>query len=227
MSDNPHLLVVDDDARLRSLLQRYLAENGFRVTAAADAQEARAALNVLAFDLLVLDVMMPGETGLELVESLRQQGRDVPVLMLTARGDPDDRVAGFEHGADDYLAKPFDPRELAFRIRTILKRAMPPPLPTTQAGPVQLGQLWFDPDRSELRGPGGATRLTGGRPRCSPPWPAGRARCSRASSSPRRWARPRRGSARWMCRSPGCAAKSSPTRVSRAFCTPSATRAMC
>jgi len=162
MSDNPHLLVVDDDARLRSLLQRYLTENGFRVTAAADAGEARAALNAVAFDLLVLDVMMPGETGLELVDSLRRQGRDVPVLMLTARGDPDDRVAGFEHGADDYLAKPFDPRELAFRIRTILRRATPPPLPPTQAGPVQLGQLWFDPDRSELRGPAGATRLTGG-----------------------------------------------------------------
>ena len=161
MSDNPHLLVVDDDTRLRGLLQRYLTEQGFRVTPAADATEARAALKAVAFDLLVMDVMMPGETGLELVDSLRRDGRDVPVLMLTARGDPDDRVAGFEHGADDYLAKPFDPRELAHRVRTILRRATPPPMPA-QKGPVQLGARWFDPDRAELRGPEGTTRLTGG-----------------------------------------------------------------
>lgn len=162
MSDQPHLLVVDDDARLRALLQRFLTENGFRVTPAADAAEARAALKAVAFDLLVLDVMMPGETGLELVDSLRRQGQEVPVLMLTARGDPDDRVAGFEHGADDYLAKPFDPRELAFRIRTILKRAAPPPVAPSPSGPLQLGLLWFDADRAELRGPDGTTRLTGG-----------------------------------------------------------------
>ncbi len=162
MSEQPHLLVVDDDTRLRSLLQRFLTEQGFRVTPACDATEARAALKAVAFDLLVLDVMMPGETGLQLVESLRRQGKEVPVLMLTARGDPDDRVAGFEQGADDYLAKPFDPRELAFRIRTILRRAAPPPMLVLPSGPVQLGQLWFDPDRAELRGPEGTTRLTGG-----------------------------------------------------------------
>ena len=113
------ILVVDDDARLRALLQRFLAEQGHRVAVAGDAAEARAAIGAMAFDLLVLDVMMPGETGLELAEGLRRQGHDTPILMLTARGDPDDRVAGFEHGADDYLAKPFDPRELALRIRTI------------------------------------------------------------------------------------------------------------
>ena len=162
MTDHAHLLVVDDDTRLRTLLQRFLTEQGFRVTAAADATEARAALKAVAFDLLVMDVMMPGESGLELVDSLRRQGRDVPVLMLTARGDPDDRVAGFEHGADDYLQKPFDPRELAHRIRTILRRATPPPMPATPSGPVQLGPLWFDADRAELRGPAGTTRLTGG-----------------------------------------------------------------
>lgn len=161
MTEHAHLLVVDDDARLRSLLQRYLTEQGFRVTAAADAAEARAALKAVSFDLLVMDVMMPGESGLELVDSLRRQGRDVPVLMLTARGDPDDRVAGFESGADDYLAKPFDPRELAHRVRTILRRATPPPMPAAK-GPVQLGTRWFDPDRAELRGPEGTTRLTGG-----------------------------------------------------------------
>jgi two-component system phosphate regulon response regulator OmpR len=160
MSDAAHLLVVDDDARLRALLQRFLAEQGFRVTAAADAAAARGALSAMSFDLMVLDVMMPGETGLDLTESLRRDGHDVPILMLTAAGAPDDRIAGFERGADDYLAKPFDPRELALRIRTILKRAAPVsagPMP-----PVQLGVHWFDGERGELHGPGGVTRLTGG-----------------------------------------------------------------
>lgn len=157
-----HLLVVDDDARLRALLQRYLAEQGFRVSTAPDAAAAREMLAAVAFDLVVLDVMMPGESGLELAEALRRQGNDVPVLMLTARGAPDDRVAGFEHGADDYLAKPFDPRELALRIRTILKRAGPAAPPALPQAPVQLGRSWFDPERSELRGPEGTVRLTGG-----------------------------------------------------------------
>ena len=159
--DAPHLLVVDDDARLRALLQRFLAEQGFRITAAADAAAARRALAAFAFDLVVLDVMMPGESGIELVESLRREGQDVPVLMLTARGAPDDRIAGLEAGVDDYLGKPFDPRELALRIRTILRRATPPAVETS-AGPVQLGQRWFDPQRVELRGPDGTVRLTGG-----------------------------------------------------------------
>ena len=158
----PHLLVVDDDARLRALLQRYLAEQGFRVSAAADAAVARAQLAAMAFDLVVLDVMMPGESGLDLVEALRRAGNEVPVLMLTARGAPDDRVAGFEHGADDYLAKPFDPRELALRIRTILRRAAPAPAPVLAQAPVQLGSRWFDLERCELRGPEGTIRLTGG-----------------------------------------------------------------
>jgi two-component system phosphate regulon response regulator OmpR len=161
MGEAAHLLVVDDDARLRALLQRYLADAGFRVSTAADAAAARAALASVAFDLIVLDVMMPGDSGLDLVEQLRRAGNDVPVLMLTARGEPDDRVAGFQHGADDYLAKPFDPRELALRIRTILRRAQPPPQPLPQA-PIQLGARWFDAERSELRGPDGTVRLTGG-----------------------------------------------------------------
>lgn len=162
-ADAPHLLVVDDDARLRALLQRFLAEQGFRVTAAADAAAARRALAAVSFDLMVLDVMMPGESGLELTESLRRDGPEVPILMLTARGAPDDRVAGFEMGVDDYLAKPFDPRELALRIRTILRRAAPPPPPAdTSTGPVQIGTRWFDPQRAELRGPEGVVRLTGG-----------------------------------------------------------------
>ena len=122
-----HLLVVDDDARLRDLLQRFLTEQGFRVTAVADAVAARNAIGSMMFDLLVLDVMMPGESGLSVAEGLRREGNEVPILMLTARGAPEDRIAGFEHGVDDYLAKPFDPRELALRIRTILRRAAPPP----------------------------------------------------------------------------------------------------
>ncbi len=159
----PHLLVVDDDARLRSLLQRFLAEQGFRVTAAQDAAAARAALASVAFDLMVLDVMMPGESGLELSEALRRDGLDVPILMLTAAGAPDDRIAGFESGADDYLAKPFDPRELALRIRTILRRAAPAtPAPSLSAPPVQLGSHWFDAERGELRNAEGSVRLTGG-----------------------------------------------------------------
>jgi two-component system phosphate regulon response regulator OmpR len=158
----PHLLVVDDDARLRALLQRFLAEQGFRVTAAGDAAAARHALAGISFDLVVLDVMMPGENGLELVESLRREGQEVPIIMLTARGAPDDRIAGLEAGVDDYLGKPFDPRELALRIRTILRRAAAPPPAEPSAGPVQLGSRWFDPQRAELRGPEGVVRLTGG-----------------------------------------------------------------
>src|SRR5271170_8380249 len=102
----PHLLVVDDDARLRDLLRRYLSENGFRVTVAANAQEARANLASFAFDLIVLDVMMPGESGLDLTAALRHEGR-VPVLLLTAMAEPEDRINGLEQGADDYLSKPF------------------------------------------------------------------------------------------------------------------------
>ncbi len=163
MAESPaDILVVDDDARLRALLQRFLADQGHRVAVAADAGEARAALGAMAFDLLVVDVMMPGENGLDLVESLRRDRNDTPVLMLTARGDPDDRVAGFERGADDYLAKPFDPRELALRIRTILRRAAPMAPAAPPLGLVQLGERWFDPERSELRTPDGVQRLTGG-----------------------------------------------------------------
>src|ERR1700746_3308997 len=117
----PHLLVVDDDARLRELLRRYLSDSGFRVTAAADASEARSNLASFAFDLVVLDVMMPGESGLELTRALRAEGR-VPVLLLTAMAEPEDRVNGLEHGADDYLSKPFEPRELVLRIRNIIAR---------------------------------------------------------------------------------------------------------
>ncbi len=161
MADDAHILVVDDDARLRALLQRYLAGEGFRVTIAETATDARDKLRFMHPDMMVLDVMMPGESGLTLTESLRQQGSDVPVLLLTARGAPEDRIAGFEAGADDYLGKPFEPRELVLRIRALLRRAPAPPTDAPQ-GPVQLGVLCFDVERGELTGLDGVVRLTGG-----------------------------------------------------------------
>ncbi len=162
MSDDALILVVDDDARLRGLLSRYLSEHGFRVATAEHAAEARDRMRFLQPDLLVLDVMMPGESGLSLTESLRQDQSDLPVLLLTARGAPEDRIAGFEAGADDYLPKPFEPKELLLRIRAMLRRAPPPPVSGAPSGPVQLGPLTFDTNRSELRGPAGIIRLTGG-----------------------------------------------------------------
>jgi len=161
-ADEAHILVVDDDARLRSLLHRFLTERGFRVTTAANATTARETLRFMQPDLLVLDVMMPGESGLDLTETLRAERSGVPVLLLTARGAPADRIAGFEAGADDYLHKPFEPDELVLRIRAILRRAVPPPLPAVPTGPLLLGRLTFDPNRGELRGPSGVLRLTGG-----------------------------------------------------------------
>jgi two-component system phosphate regulon response regulator OmpR len=163
MADDALILVVEDDARLRGQLSRYLTDNGYRVTAAEDAAEARDRLRFLQPDLLVLDVMMPGENGLALTESLRREQINLPVLLLTARGSPEDRIAGFEAGADDYLPKPFEPRELLLRIRAMLRRAPPPPLTeVAPIGPVQLGVLTFDTGRGELRGPAGPIRLTGG-----------------------------------------------------------------
>ncbi|RPG03421.1 MAG: response regulator, partial [Rhodospirillaceae bacterium TMED63] len=121
MSDQPHILVVDDDDRLRELLREYLSENGFRVTTAEHAKDARSRMRGLEFDLLVVDVMMPGEDGLALTGSLRQI-TSVPILLLTAMGEPEDRVEGLERGADDYMTKPFEPRELLVRIRNLLRR---------------------------------------------------------------------------------------------------------
>ena len=151
----PHILVVDDDTRLRELLRKYLTENGFLVTTARDSAEARAKLAGLTFDLIVLDVMMPGENGLVLTESLRRVSL-VPILLLTARGEPEDRIVGFERGADDYLAKPFEPRELVLRIGTILRRVGPP----SPAKIVKLGACDFDVTREELRRDGRLIRLT-------------------------------------------------------------------
>ena len=157
-----HVLVVDDDARLRRLLSRYLAEQGFRVTAAADAAEARDKMRTVQPDLLVLDVMMPGESGLDLTAALRRERAGVPVLLLTARGGPEDRIAGFEAGADDYLPKPFEPYELVLRLRAMLRRTAPPVVAAAPAGPLPLGPLRFDAERAELLDGGAVVHLTGG-----------------------------------------------------------------
>lgn len=140
-----HLLVVDDDKRLRSLLQQYLSEKGYAVTTATDAKDARAKLGLFTYDLAVLDVMMPGETGVSLLKDLRKSN-DLPVLMLTAKTEAEDRIEGLEAGADDYLAKPFEPRELSLRIEAILRRRPQPVTP----GAVRLGRWLFDPSREEL-----------------------------------------------------------------------------
>ncbi|MBU6507635.1 MAG: response regulator, partial [Alphaproteobacteria bacterium] len=143
----PHLLVVDDDARLRDLLRRYLTDQGFRVTTAGDAAEARRKLDSIAFDLLVLDVMMPGEDGFALTTSLRASSR-IPILLLTARAETADRIGGLERGADDYLTKPFEPRELVLRIRNILQRAAGE---AERKAVLRLGEYRLDLRRGELR----------------------------------------------------------------------------
>ena len=162
--DDSHILVVEDDPRLRERLARYLSSEGFRVTAAGEAADARAKLRAINPDLMVLDVMMPGETGLDLVQSLRadSQYADLPVLLLTARGAPEDRIAGFEAGADDYLGKPFEPRELVLRIRALLRRAVAAPAAEAPTGPIRIGAAEFDVERGELRDASGPVRLTGG-----------------------------------------------------------------
>jgi two-component system phosphate regulon response regulator OmpR len=154
----PHIMVVDDDDRLRKLLRRYLSENGYRVTTAQSAADAEAKLRGLTFDLLVLDVMMPGENGVDFTHRLRQS-LPVPILLLTAMGEAEDRIAGLESGADDYLTKPFEPRELLLRIATILRRTQAvPPLVVETA--VRIGAFEFHPARGELTREGESVRLT-------------------------------------------------------------------
>ena len=144
-----HLLIVDDDERIRTLLQKFLIRHGFLVSAARDAAHARRILSGLDFDLIVLDVMMPGEDGITLTRSLREE-RTTPILLLTARGETDDRIAGLEAGADDYLSKPFEPKELLLRINAILRRM--PEADTSDTAPkvLHLGELRYDIDRAEL-----------------------------------------------------------------------------
>ncbi|HEY8565174.1 MAG TPA: response regulator [Beijerinckiaceae bacterium] len=156
----PHLLVVDDDRRLRDLLARFLTEQGYRVTTAASAAEARAKRESFVFDALVLDVMMPGENGFEFARRVRADS-PVPILMLTARSDPADRVTGLEIGADDYLPKPFEPRELILRLANILRRTAPGPQ-TATAGTqeVSFGPFAFRLDRGELKRDGEIVHIT-------------------------------------------------------------------
>jgi two-component system phosphate regulon response regulator OmpR len=155
--DAPHLLVVDDDRRIRALLSRFLRAEGYRVSTADNAQDARAKLEGLKFDLLILDVMMPGESGFDFARTLRASST-VPILMLTARDEKESRIMGLEIGADDYLAKPFEPRELALRVANILKRARPPSAPPAES--VRFAQFVFHIARGELRRGDEVIRLT-------------------------------------------------------------------
>jgi len=154
--DLPHVLVVDDDTRLRDLLGQFLGENGFLVVTASDAADARAKMKTLAFDIIVLDLMMPGESGLDFAEDFRRTSK-VPILMLTAMGEAENRIEGLERGADDYLVKPFEPRELLLRLHNILKRMPPLVEPPTD---VIMGDVVFVPARGELSRDGQQIRLT-------------------------------------------------------------------
>ena len=155
--DAPHLLVVDDDRRIRALLSRFLYAEGYRVSTAETAADARAKLEGLKFDLLILDVMMPGESGFDFARSIRA-GSAVPILMLTARDEKESRIKGLELGADDYLAKPFEPRELSLRVANILKRTQPPRTAPLQS--VRFGPFVFHMASGELRRGDEAIRLT-------------------------------------------------------------------
>jgi two-component system phosphate regulon response regulator OmpR len=155
--DAPHLLVVDDDRRIRELLSRFLRSEGYRVTTVESAAEARAKLEGLSFDLLILDVMMPGETGFEFARKLRTSS-NVPILMLTARGEAESRIEGLTIGADDYVGKPFEPRELSLRIASILKRSRPASTPPVEY--VRFGDFVFHVPRGELKRGDEAVHLT-------------------------------------------------------------------
>lgn len=141
-----HILIIDDDDRLRELIGDFLNSQGFTISKARNAHEARELIAYFRFDALVLDVMMPGESGLDLIAYLRKTKCDTPTLLLTARGDIEDRIQGFEKGADDYLSKPFEPRELFLRLKSLLKRRTP----TTTTSKVTIGPLTFDPVKLEL-----------------------------------------------------------------------------
>jgi two-component system, OmpR family, phosphate regulon response regulator OmpR len=157
--DASHVMIVDDDSRIRSLLSRFLRENGYRVTTAEHAAEARQKLSGMSFDLLVLDVMMPGQNGFDFATDLRETS-DVPILMLTARADIADRLKGLELGADDYLTKPFEPKELLLRIASILRRSAAAPVRQVSVESVRFGPFVFQLGRGELRRGDEVFRLT-------------------------------------------------------------------
>lgn len=143
-----HILIVDDDERIRGLLQKYLMQKGFWVSAARDAKHARSILSGLEFDLIIMDVMMPGEDGISLTKALRASIA-TPILLLTAKGETEDRIAGLEAGADDYLSKPFDPKELLLRVNAILRR-VPSATETVGSKVVRMGQVRYDVERGEM-----------------------------------------------------------------------------
>lgn len=158
----PHILVVDDDDRLRELLRMFLSDRGFIVSTASGSEAARGKLNSLAYDLIVLDIMMPGEDGLEMAASLRKEGSalsHMPILFLTARAEPHERIEGLALGADDYLTKPFEPQELLLRIQAILRRTEKP-APATVVPETKLGRWMYDPSRDELKSEDEVIRLT-------------------------------------------------------------------
>lgn len=156
--DARHILVVDDDTRIRELLTQYLMRNNYRVTAAESAADARNKMAGLDFDLMILDVMMPGEDGVSLAKSIRDSHRDVPILMLTARSEIEQRIEGLEAGVDDYVTKPFDPRELLLRVSNIIKRATPTDVNAVEQ--VVFGSYTFILAKRELRKNGEVIRLT-------------------------------------------------------------------
>ena len=157
---DPHLLIVDDDERIRSLLQQFLVQSDYLVSTAEDAEQARTLLSAIEFDLIILDVMMPGQDGISFTADLRTLQNNTPILLLTARGETEDRIKGLEAGADDYLPKPFEPKELLLRINAILRRM--PDLKEDQMMPktLSLGHLKYDVARNELWEGGNQIRLT-------------------------------------------------------------------
>lgn len=157
---SPHILVVDDDRRIRSLLQKFLSDQGYRASIAANAKDARKKLGLEIFDLIVLDVMMPGETGLELTTVLRKEANNVPILMLTALAEVEDRIEGLKIGADDYLPKPFEPTELLLRIRNILRRQEQTPEAVDTPKEITFGPCVFKIERGELLKDGERVPLT-------------------------------------------------------------------
>ena len=149
LHDEKHILIIDDDERILSLLKTFLNQNGFITSSAKNSQEARSLLDYFEFDILIIDIMMPGETGLELLESLRKN-KDIPVILLSAKGEASDKISGLELGADDYLSKPFEPKELLLRIKNLLSRNNAIDVNKYEKK-VKIGTKIFDLERMELQ----------------------------------------------------------------------------
>ena len=156
----PHILIVDDDTRIRELLQKYLADNGYRTSSAADAAEAQRKMDALMYDLLILDIMMPGITGLEFTAKLREAENAIPILLLTALAETEQRIEGLTLGADDYLPKPFDPKELLLRVQNILRRSGADEAIIAPPEEIRFGDYLFRYERGELTRDGARITLT-------------------------------------------------------------------